>query len=389
MSLDGRKIAVIGAGIAGLAVARALALRGAKVTVLEQADAIREVGAGLQISPNGFVVLKGLGLARTLAEKSVMADAVSLRDYRKGEVLRLDLTRQVPRDYHFVHRADLIDILADGARAAGVQIRLLQKVESLTPGTPAQITTASGATLDADLVIGADGLHSKMRPVLNDAAKPFFTGQVAWRAVVPFDGKLERVARLFMAPHRHLVIYPLRGGRCLNVVAIQQRAAWVEEGWHLKDDPDSLRAAFGDFGPEAQDVLRRIEEVHIWGLFRHPVAKNWVGEGMAMLGDAAHPTLPFLAQGANMALEDAWVLASTLAREGITASALADYQAKRRPRVCRAIKTANENAWKYHLSFGPFRWAAHMALRTGGRLAPKAMLQQFDWLYGHDVTRDN
>ncbi len=129
-----------------------------------------------------------------------MADAVSLRDYREGEVLRLDLTRQVPRDYHFVHRADLIDMLADGARAAGVQIRLLQKVESLTPGTPAQIATASGATLDADLVIGADGLHSKVRPVLNDAAKPFFTGQVAWRAVVPFDGKLERVARLFMGP---------------------------------------------------------------------------------------------------------------------------------------------------------------------------------------------
>ncbi len=114
-----------------------------------------------------------------------------------------------------------------------------------------------------------------------------------------------------------------------------------------------------------------------------------MGEGMAMLGDAAHPTLPFLAQGANMALEDAWVLAATLAREGITASALADYQAQAAPQSGRAIEAANGNAWKYHLSFGPLRWAAHMALRTGGRLAPQAMLQQFDWLYGHDVTRDN
>jgi len=387
MNITASKICVIGAGIAGLSVARALALRGAKVTVLEQADAIREVGAGLQISPNGYVVLKALGLGRALAEQSVMADAVSLRDYQKGEVLRLDLTRQVPRHYHFVHRADLIETLAEGARAAGVKVRLLQKIESVTQGAPAQVTTASGATFEADLVIGADGLHSKMRPVLNETAKPFFTRQVAWRAVVPVEQKAERVARLFMAPHRHLVVYPLRDGKFLNVVAIQERAAWVEEGWNVKDDPDSLRAAFGDFGAEAQDVLRRIDEVHIWGLFRHPVAKTWVGKGMAMLGDAAHPTLPFLAQGANLALEDAWVLADTIEELGINPPALDAYQAKRRPRVCRAIKAANANAWKYHLSFGPIRWAAQMALRTGGRLAPQSMLQQFDWLYEHDVTR--
>ncbi len=379
---------MIGAGIAGLSVARALALRGADVTVLEQADAIREVGAGLQISPNGFAVLKALGLGQAVADKAVLGRAVSLRDYRKGEVLRLDLTQLDAQDYHFVHRADLIETLATGAREAGVKIRLLQQVEAVTPGWPATVMLANGATLQADLIIGADGLHSKLRPALNGAATPFFTGQVAWRATVPIETESAPLVRLFMAPRRHLVIYPLRGGTMLNIVAIQERAAWVEEGWNLKDDPNSLRAAFGDFGADAQDVLRRIDEVHLWGLFRHPVAERWHGEGVVILGDAAHPTLPFLAQGASMGLEDAWVLADELSRHGITAAALTTYQTRRRARAERVINAASGNAWKNHLSFGPMRWAAHMGLRTVGRLAPKAMLQQFDWLYGYDVTAE-
>lgn len=387
MSLNGQSICIIGAGIAGLAVARALALRGAAVTVLEQAEAIREVGAGLQISPNGFAVLRALGLGPIVADRAVQADAVSLRDYRRGEVVRLDLTRLANRDYHFVHRADLIQILAEGARDAGVQIRLLQQVAAVVPGARPRVEMISGAAQEADLVIGADGLHSGSRAALNGPASPFFTGQVAWRAVVPAQGVVPSEARLYMAPHRHLVVYPLREGRSLNIVAVQERAAWVEEGWNMRDDPDSLRAAFGDFGPEAQEVLSRVDEVYLWGLFRHPVARNWYGEGTVILGDAAHPTLPFLAQGANMALEDAWVLARTLAEQGVGQDALAAYQAQRRDRVCRVIEVASGNAWKYHLAFGPLRWAAHLALRTGGALAPGAMMGQFDWLYGHDVTQ--
>ena len=388
MELSARKIIVVGAGIGGLAVARALALRGAEVTVLEQADAIREVGAGLQISPNGFAVLQALGLGQGLHDTSVRGQAVSLRDYRKGEVLRLELNQLEKNAYYFVHRADLIELLAQGARAAGVQIRLLQEVRRIVPGAPARAELSNGAVAEADLVIGADGLHSKLRPELNGASDPFFTGQVAWRAVVPADGTDAPEARLYMAPHRHLVCYPMRGGQCMNVVAIQERAAWVEESWNLNDDPDSLRAAFADFGAEAQGILGRIDEVYLWGLFRHPVARHWVGEGVALLGDAAHPTLPFMAQGANMALEDAWVLADRVSRGGDLADALAAYEAKRRPRASRVIETANRNAWKYHLSFGPVRWGAHLGLRAVGAVAPGAMLRQFDWIYGHDVTRE-
>jgi salicylate hydroxylase len=389
MSLLGMKIVVIGGGIGGLAAARACALRGASVTLLEQADAIREVGAGLQISPNGFAVLRGLGLGDALLRDSVQGQAVSLRDYQKGEVLRLDLTRLDDQSYFFVHRADLVDILARGAREAGVKIRLLQKVKTVHPATldqSARVCLANGSHMEADLIIGADGLHSVVRPVLNGADKPFFTGQTAWRATVPNTMGRGPEAWLHMAPGRHLVSYPLRDGTLLNLVAIQERTDWSEEGWAHQDDPDNLRRAFADFGSEAQKMLAAVDEVHLWGLFRHPVASVWQQGGCALLGDAAHPTLPFLAQGASMALEDAWALADELAVSEDVPAALTAYQARRQPRATKVINAASGNAWKYHLRFPPLRFAAHTALRLGGRFAPDKMLHQFDWLYAHDET---
>lgn len=388
MGLETLKVSVIGAGIGGLAVARGLALRGADVTVLEQAPEISEVGAGLQISPNGFAVLRALGLADSLRARAVQAEAISLRDYRRGEVLRLDLRHLARRDYYFVHRADLIETLAEGARAAGVRLHLMQKVRAVVAGPPPEIRTESGAVFSADLVIGADGLHSVVRRALNTDAAAFFTGQVAWRAVVPNPGGRGPEAQVHMAPLRHVVSYPLRGGQSLNLVAVQERVAWAAESWSQRDDPEVLRAAFGDAGPELRALLGAVEEVHLWGLFRHPVARVWQRGGLVLLGDAAHPTLPFMAQGACMALEDGWVLADCLAGEGPLSARLARYQARREGRVRRVVEAANRNAWKYHLSLAPLRWAAHTALRAGGTLAPTRMMRQFDWLYGHDVTRE-
>lgn len=388
MSLQNTKCLVIGAGIGGLAAARALAQRGAEVTVLEQAEAIREVGAGLQISPNGFAVLRALGLDETLRTVGVQGEAVSLHDYRSGEVARLDLTRLDSRDYYFLHRADLVEALAEGARAAGARIRLLQRVSKVEPGTRPAVHLSNGAVLEADLVIGADGLHSKARTALNGTAAPFFTRQVAWRAVVPNSEGRGPEARVHMGPMRHVVSYPLREGRFLNLVAVQERAAWTKESWSQKDDPLSLRAAFEDFGPEVQDMLSRVEDVYLWGLFRHPVAPKWHAQGVAILGDAAHPTLPFMAQGACMALEDAWALAVALSGEGALEDRLSAYQARRADRTKRVVDAASGNAWKYHLSFPPLRWAAHSVLRAGGRFAPERMMRQFDWIYGYDVTAE-
>lgn len=388
MKLDGVKTLVIGGGIGGLTAALALRQRGADVSVLEQAEAITEVGAGLQVSPNGVCVLKALGLEDRLRQIGVQAQGVSLRDYQNHrEVLHLDLGGLgEDQRYFFLHRADLIGLLADAAREAGVKIRLLQKVERVTVGDKPAVHLANGAEMKADLVIGADGLHSKLRGALNGVVAPFFTQQVAWRAVVPNRLGHPAQARVHMGPGRHIVSYPLRGGEMLNIVAVQERGEWAEEGWNHTDDPANLRAAFADFGHEAQGILAEVQDVGLWGLFRHPVAQVWHKGATAILGDAAHPTLPFMAQGAVMAMEDAWVLADALEQAETIPSGLEAYQARRRDRVSKVIGAANGNAWKYHLRFAPIRYAAHTLLRLGGAVAPGRMLHQFDWIYAHDVT---
>lgn len=386
--LIGQEITVLGAGIAGLAVATALAQRGAKVRVLDQTDAIREVGAGLQISPNGAVVLKALGLGDALAEAAPRARAVVLRDFRRGaQVFRMDLAR-ADRPYHLVHRADLIEILRRGAKAAGVTVELGRRVVAVTPEVDGvRLSCADGHTETVPLLIGADGLHSPTRAALNKPVRPFFTGQVAWRCTIPLDAPdTPPEASVHMGPGRHIVTYPLRGGALMNVVAVEERDGWAAEDWSHRDDPANLRAAFADFAPEIRDLLYRAGEVYLWGLFRHPVAKSWGQGRVALLGDAAHPTLPFLAQGANMALEDAWVLAATLADEEDTDTTFARYEAARRARCARIVEAASKNAENYHLRPGPYRAAAHAALRLGARLAPQAVAGRFDWLYGHDVT---
>jgi len=393
--MKGREVTILGAGVAGLALARALALKGAEVTVLEQADAIREVGAGLQIGPNGAAVMRALGLGTALEAASVRAAAVELKDGFSGAtVLRMDLARLRPgQGWHFLHRADLIGVLAEGARAAGAQLRLLQKVETVDLSGPRpRLVTAQGAVSEPSLLVGADGLHSPTRAALNGRVAPFFTRQVAWRALIPEAPGAAPVAEVHMGPGRHLVSYPLRGGALRNIVAVEERHRWVEESWSLRDDPMEMRLAFEAFGPRVRGWLDQVQDVWLWGLFRHPVAAVWqrvLPEGAAaIIGDAAHPTLPFLAQGAGMGLEDAWTLAEALGRglAGDLPQALAAWSAARRPRCERIVAAANANARAYHLS-GAVRPLAHAALRLGGLIAPGAALARYDWLYGHDVTK--
>ncbi|WP_095589121.1 FAD-dependent monooxygenase [Actibacterium ureilyticum] len=382
----GRKCTVLGAGIGGLAVAIALARRGAQVTVLEQAAGIREVGAGLQISPNGAVVLDALGLGDELERIGRRARAVQLVDYRGAGVTRLNMDRG--RGYHFVHRADLINMLAQAARALGVRMRLLQQVSTVEIGADgACLTTLQGAHHRCETLIGADGIHSVVRQAIGDGAPaPAFTGHVAWRMTVPVPEAPADEVTVHMGPGRHLVRYPLRDGHLMNIVAVEERDDWTEESWSQVDDPARLRAAFAGFCPTVRGLLDRVDRVHLWGLFRHPVADRWHKGGAVILGDAAHPTLPFLAQGANMALEDAWVLADALARHDDAPRAFAAYQAARRDRCARIVAAASRNARNYHLRFPPLRFAAHSTLRLTGRVAPGHLLSRFDWLYDHDVT---
>lgn len=382
--LIGKEITVIGGGIGGFAAALACAQRGGQVTVLERAEAITEVGAGLQISPNGWVVLQALGLSNAISATATKGQAVRLRDFRRGaEVFTIPL-----RDpFHFVHRADLIEALHGAAVEAGVQIRLgVQVTEVEAREHEVQLTLADGSEEVHGLTIAADGLHSAARAHLNPRSKPFFTGQVAWRALIPTEA-LAPEAHVFMGPGRHLVRYPLRGGELTNIVAVEERDAWAPEDWALTDDPRNLRAAFTDFCPEIKDLLAEVEVPNLWGLCRHPVAAQWYNGPLALLGDAAHPTLPFLAQGANMALEDAWVLAECLATVADTGEAFHTYQSLRKPRTARIVEAANDNAANYHLRPGPYRLAAHTALRAAAKFAPRAVTNRYNWLYHHDVTR--
>ena len=370
--LADRTIAIIGGGIGGLTAALAFAKAGCRVHVYEQAEALTEVGAGIQITPNGARVLEALGL--DTAARGLRAAAVQPMSGVTGQIVaRFDLSAHTP-PYRFFRRFDLVAMLAEACRDAGVDFAFGSRIERTDD-------------IGADFVVGADGVKSVVRPfVTGGADAPFFTGQVAWRAIVPV-ADADPIARIWMAPGKHVVTYPLPGGG-LNVVAVQERSSWVEEGWSHEDDPAQVLAAFDDCADDLKVILQAIEKVNIWGLFRHPVAKAWFRDQTVLLGDAAHPTLPFLAQGANLAIEDAYVLAACLSANGNIADGLAAYQKARQTRVTRAINAANANARNYHLK-GVQALVAHTGLRVLGKVAPNAFLSRLSWLYDHDVTQED
>ena len=376
-----KRVVVVGAGIGGLTTALAFAQRGAVVHVYEQASALKETGAGIQVAPNGNRVLAALGLNYAINHSSIIAHAVVPTDGLSGKVIaRFDLTGQKPQ-YRFFHRAALVALIAQGANAAGVVIKYGVRVKSISEN--GSLNTNIGE-IPCDLCVCADGIHSASRIFLGNISKPEFTGQVAWRAIIAAKG-VEPVARIWMAPNRHVVTYPLTEDT-LNIVAVQERETWAEEGWMYADDPNNMRAAFNDVCPELLKILGDVDKTYLWGLFRHPVAKYWHSDRLVILGDAAHPTLPFLAQGANLAIEDGYVLARCCDEADNLDTALALFQKERTKRVSRAIAVANDNARNYHLS-GIKRRVAHIGLKTLGTLAPTAFLKRLDWLYGFDATK--
>ncbi|MEM6385016.1 MAG: FAD-dependent monooxygenase [Pseudomonadota bacterium] len=374
---DPLRITVAGGGVAGLAVGTALAGQGHHLSVAERAAEIAEVGAGIQISPNGYRVLQALGVADAMAARSVHIESVRLIDgLTNRDVLRLDVSGGFGgAPWLAVHRAELIDVLLSAARGAGVEIET--GVEIAPP--------PEGAALEGDdLLIGADGLKSQLRARVDEASKPFFTRQVAWRAVIADAEDRAPEARVYMGPGRHLVTYPLTRGR-RNIVAVEERMAWAEEGWSHADHPANLRGAFERFTGPVGSWLDKVEEVYLWGLFRHRVAHRWHAGRQVLLGDAAHPTLPFLAQGANLALEDAWVLARQLSEKPVN-EALPAYQALREDRCRKVTAAATRNARNYHLKFPPIRFIGHTLLRTVGAVAPNRVRDGLALIYNHDVT---
>lgn len=373
-ALAGKSVHVVGAGIGGLTAALALAQRGAQVVVHERASGLREVGAGIQLSPNAGHVLSRLGLDGPLARIAPRIDGVRLWDHAANPVARLDYRRLRPTTpFRTVHRARLVELLENHARAAGVQIRLgVEVTADFDPGS-------------ADLIIGADGIHSVIRTRIDGPSDVFFTGQTAWRALIPCKTDTAPRTDLFMGPGRHLVSYPLGGG-LRNIVAVVERPVWTHDGWSHQGDPATLLAEFAGFGGPVPGWLDAVDEVGIWGLARRPVAKTWQDGTHVIMGDAAHSTLPFVAQGACMAIEDAWVLAACLDADADQARALARYQALRHPRCQRIVAAANASAHDYHMT-GMRRHMAHALLRTASRLAPHILYRRVAWIHDFDPTR--
>lgn len=373
------RVFIVGGGIAGLASAAFLARAGAKVTVHEKGDNIRAFGAGVQISPNGMFVLRALGI-------DPIGDGLDAVCLYKGEtdtaLARLDIARHRSNHrYSLVHRGDLIERLAACATDAGAVIKTGSRVQEARPGALPQLVFESGAMEEADLIIGADGIHSVTRALIARTA-PRFAGQVAWRALVEGPCSWAGEARVWTGSGRHVVAYPLQGGRLINLVAIEECNEPHEEGWRIPGDAGELRRHFRSFTGLPRELLERVGEVWQWGLMLHDVPERWDHGGVVLIGDAAHPTLPFMAQGANLALEDSVLLARLL----IADKPLASFTALRRKRVMRALGEARANALRYHLRAGPHRLAAHAGLRLLSQVAPERLLGRFDWLYDYDAA---
>jgi len=369
MKLAGLKVGVIGGGIGGMASAAALAQQGAQVTVYEQAAALTEVGAGLQVSMNGQRALSVLGIdLNDLGDTACRSLGTEMRDGRSGRRVAFVPPPTSGATLYF-HRADLLDILHRTALAAGVNVQLNARVE--------------GQDLDADLIVAADGVGSQWRNGVDGPDMPNFTGQVAWRALVPaHDTRLEQ-AQLAMGTGAHMVCYPLRCGRLINLVGIEARADWTAEGWFHPGSVPEFQAAFRQFDGAFGDVISRVETAHQWALYARPVAQRWVRGNVALLGDAAHPTLPFMAQGACLALEDALVLTRALQGAASLEAGLAVYERVRKPRAQKVVALAKGNAWRFHLP-RPFSWGAQAVLAVGAG----ALARKLDWLYDYDPTVD-
>jgi salicylate hydroxylase len=404
-----RSALISGAGIAGLAAALALHQRGIRVTVLEQATELRELGAGVQVAPNGARVLQALGLSAAAAAVACLAAAKEVRLWNSGQRWPLfdlgdDARGRFGAPYWMFHRSDLHRVLLDGLNAAAPgSIVIGARVLGCTQGENGiRAHCADARQLDADLLIAADGVHSSLRAtVLGQSAAASaasFTGLMAWRGVVPIERlPASQAAPLgvnWVGPGGHVITYPVRRGELLNVVAIVERHDWLGESWSDAGRPEDMRRDLAGWHPDIQRLIDAIATPYRWALLSRAPLPQWVQGRLVLIGDAAHPMLPFLAQGANMALEDALLLARCLtepaglaalgsAQAGVPA-ALARFFALRHERTSRVVRGSAENARRFHNPvLGESGTAA--AAYIDREWQPDKVRLRYDWLFEYDA----
>ena len=392
------RVLIAGAGIGGLTAALAALRQGHEVEVYEQASELKEVGAGVQLSANGTRVLYALGVGEELKSLSCEATGKEIRLWNTGETWKLfDLGKVSIERYGFpyftVYRPDLLDVLARAVRRLKADaIHLGRKCVGFTQTDgEVRLDLEDGTTATGDALIGADGVHSRIRQTLFGADKPQFSGIIAWRGIIPMErlpARMERrVGVNWVGPGGHVVHYPLRGGAVLNFVGALERTDWQIESWSARGTTEELAADYRGWHEDIQTLIRNIPVPHKWALMVRPPMPRWTVGRVTLLGDACHSMVPFLAQGAVMAMEDGLILARALTElDGDVASRLARYEEARRERTRRAVEGSADNIARFHnraladpvgaRQYVEREWAGHN------------VASRYEWLFRYDALTE-
>jgi salicylate hydroxylase len=383
------RIAIVGGGLAGLAAARALTTLGIEAHVFEQAPALGEIGAAVNVSPQAVKALQAIGLGDKAAAVGYSSPGIYTRNMLTGEFLefndRIKTAARYGAPYYTFHRADLLDAIANTLDHSAIHLgHRLTAIEERND----RIVLAfdNGAQVEAEYVIAADGVRSVIRRALYGADNPTYTGQMVWRALLNADDVppelIEPTGHVqWVGPGRHLIAYLIRRGKLLNVVTQQDTDQWVEEGWSTRGDPDEMRASFPNSEPRLDKLLRLVTACSKWGLFTRPLTQNWGRGRIQLIGDAAHAMLPNAGQGACQAFEDSYILGRWLDACPDPVEAFANFRRVRIPRVHGVQRLSLSNARFKHMHNAEEQ-KEKIAARTG------SVHGNSEWVWSFDPVSD-